>query len=555
MQTGPADNLKQLTLFDAIPSAPPSSRDAARESAFAQHFAPPTTKRDDDARHKASSERPAARNEAEERSFAQDHDTEATRAKGQATDSHSAPPESSQRGEQTDRRAESAGEHDNHEGEARDGDNAQTGTATTADNVQPDQRETEEAADEVAAAPNNAPTMIVADGPPLECADSETPTEEQEGDADSARQAASEATKSGSFAAAPSARNGAVSSRKSTADNQTSTATDALESDAPNANTAETVDNSALLTEGEAEPAATDGEAHSPVSNKAMAVNSPGKSHDPSEATELPGVAGEVAAPRQESKHETRRDGKRERRPEQLSDAHGNTSPTPAAKPAAEATPPSTLTQPATVAAEALAAVTATSSELRTSDGAAARPAATASDGVATTSRLPQQLLAKNSASGSGGPPVTQAEQVRLVQRVARAFQAAQARGGEIQLRLSPPALGSLKLEVKVQNGVMTARVEAENATARHLLLDNLPLLKERLAEQGIQIDSFDVDLMDRQPQGESDTSRGGERDAAPRMPRTNGERRANEITTTAHNTPAAENSVRPGDGQINVTI
>jgi flagellar hook-length control protein FliK len=176
--------------------------------------------------------------------------------------------------------------------------------------------------------------------------------------------------------------------------------------------------------------------------------------------------------------------------------------------------------------------------------------------GTSLTNKLPHQLAAKSGSQGASGPPVTQAEQMRLVQRVARAVQAAQARGGEIQIRLSPPSLGSLKLEVKVQNGVMTARIEAENATSRTILLENLPVLKERLADQGIQVESFDVDLMDRQPQGEPDTSHGRERQLDPRLPRGASHRRVDEA---AHNTPTksptSEAPLRPGEGKINVTI
>jgi flagellar hook-length control protein FliK len=88
-----------------------------------------------------------------------------------------------------------------------------------------------------------------------------------------------------------------------------------------------------------------------------------------------------------------------------------------------------------------------------------------------------------------------QVDQARFVQRVANAFRVADDQGGEIRLRLSPPELGSLKVEVAVRNGVMTARLEAETTTARSLLLNNLPLLRERLAGQNIKIERFDVDL------------------------------------------------------------
>ncbi len=93
-------------------------------------------------------------------------------------------------------------------------------------------------------------------------------------------------------------------------------------------------------------------------------------------------------------------------------------------------------------------------------------------------------------------------DQARFVRRVARAFRTMSDRVDSVRLRLNPPELGALRLEITVRNGVMTARMEAETVTARNLLLDNLPALRERLAEQDIKIDRFDVDLMDRSSGG-----------------------------------------------------
>jgi flagellar hook-length control protein FliK len=90
------------------------------------------------------------------------------------------------------------------------------------------------------------------------------------------------------------------------------------------------------------------------------------------------------------------------------------------------------------------------------------------------------------------GPPVDPA---RFVGRVARAFQFAQERGGTLQLRLSPPELGSLKLELTVEKGVLHANLETESAAAKRLLLENLPALRDRLAEQNVRVERFDVDV------------------------------------------------------------
>jgi flagellar hook-length control protein FliK len=115
---------------------------------------------------------------------------------------------------------------------------------------------------------------------------------------------------------------------------------------------------------------------------------------------------------------------------------------------------------------------------------------------------------------------LTEAERVRFVQRVARAFHSMSDEGGEVRLRLSPPELGSLRLEVSLRDGVLSARLEAETSSARNLLLDNLPALRERLAEQNIKVERFDVDVREEQRQssreqwtGQPDVPRQGQRE------------------------------------------
>jgi flagellar hook-length control protein FliK len=107
----------------------------------------------------------------------------------------------------------------------------------------------------------------------------------------------------------------------------------------------------------------------------------------------------------------------------------------------------------------------------------------------------PPATTAPTDVVNRGDRQLTEVERVRFVQRVSRAVQSSVDRGGEVRLRLSPPELGSLKVEIIVKQGVMNARLEAETPAARSLLLENLPMLRERLAEQNIRIDRFDVDL------------------------------------------------------------
>ncbi len=141
----------------------------------------------------------------------------------------------------------------------------------------------------------------------------------------------------------------------------------------------------------------------------------------------------------------------------------------------------------------------------------------------------------------------------RFVQRVERAFAAMSDRGGTVRLRLSPPELGSLRVEISVNKGVMKARVEAETKEAKNLLLENLPALRDRLAQQNIEIQKFDVDLREQSlggtPQQTADqagTGSGGGnyRDSRPQTPESN----------AAGATTATLNLFKH-DGQLNVIV
>ncbi|MEM6329321.1 MAG: flagellar hook-length control protein FliK, partial [Planctomycetota bacterium] len=108
-----------------------------------------------------------------------------------------------------------------------------------------------------------------------------------------------------------------------------------------------------------------------------------------------------------------------------------------------------------------------------------------------------------NQTDGAGQTPRVDAS--RFVGRVGKAIQAAQQRGGEVKLRLSPPELGALQIKLLMGEGTLTATLEAETSAARNLLLENLPALRERLAEQDIRIEKFDVDVRDERRQGGGD--------------------------------------------------
>jgi len=92
---------------------------------------------------------------------------------------------------------------------------------------------------------------------------------------------------------------------------------------------------------------------------------------------------------------------------------------------------------------------------------------------------------------------LTQAERVRLVQRVARSFARLGPMGGQINIRLHPPQLGSLNVQVRMEGRTMTAKLTTESTAARDAILESLPVLRGRLSEQGFEIASFQVEVAD----------------------------------------------------------
>jgi flagellar hook-length control protein FliK len=112
----------------------------------------------------------------------------------------------------------------------------------------------------------------------------------------------------------------------------------------------------------------------------------------------------------------------------------------------------------------------------------------------------------KHSGRTSVADEMPRVDPARFVGRVAKAFHTAQERGGTLQIRLSPPELGAMRLELTVKDGVMTAALETETTSARRVLLEHLPALRDRLAEHNIRVEQFDVEVRREGANGQSDS-------------------------------------------------
>ena len=176
----------------------------------------------------------------------------------------------------------------------------------------------------------------------------------------------------------------------------------------------------------------------------------------------------------------------------------------------------------------------------------------TALTNPAIRARLPAQAQAAATNAPTRSAPV-ETDAARLISRVVRAFSAAQDRDGEVRLRLSPPELGSLRLDVRVENGALTAHLQTETDSARLAIIDNLPALRDRLAEQGIRIERFDVDLMQRQSTGTPDQPGSGQRDTPDASPRV-GPRPA-VLSAPPQRSTAPPNTISNGSGGLNVVV
>ncbi len=143
-------------------------------------------------------------------------------------------------------------------------------------------------------------------------------------------------------------------------------------------------------------------------------------------------------------------------------------------------------------------------------------------EGVDTSQRQTsaQRAEAKPSVSDAQRADVlTQAERVRLVQRVSRSFARLGPMGGQISLKLHPPQLGALNVQVRMEGRSMAAKLTTESGAARDAILESLPVLRKRLAEQGFDISSFQVEVADNQSDvtSGSDNSRAGSDQAGDR--------------------------------------
>lgn len=147
-------------------------------------------------------------------------------------------------------------------------------------------------------------------------------------------------------------------------------------------------------------------------------------------------------------------------------------------------------------------------------------PAASSSSSVSDTSPQPASSLPTQ-------PPLDSPDDPQLqltAARVARGLETALAQGGgTVRLHLHPPELGTVRIQMHVQDGLVRASFTTTNPTVQMLLSHRLDQLRLALERHGMTVDRLDVHLQPPAPPLQTSSSDGSSSWSAPEDGRSRG--------------------------------
>ena len=131
----------------------------------------------------------------------------------------------------------------------------------------------------------------------------------------------------------------------------------------------------------------------------------------------------------------------------------------------------------------------------------------------------------------------------------------ARQKGGSLVMRLDPPSLGQLRLQMQMQGGRVTVLMTAASETARSLLHDNLGSLRQALEDRGLAVDRLAVETAGRtgesssnsrsENRGDGQDARGGQ-NASDRQDAGEGRSRGRRDDASRRHTGRGDGSGRP---------
>lgn len=203
--------------------------------------------------------------------------------------------------------------------------------------------------------------------------------------------------------------------------------------------------------------------------------------------------------------------------------------------PAATVAPVTAMTAAATNAAKSAAGGTnAISSSNSAASSTSGNNDPTNPINNASPSAEKAESKAKAGLQASGVDQTSAVARAKLVQRVSRGFQTLGPNGGHIRMRLSPVELGSVQLEVHIQENNLRGRMVTESEAASQLLREHLPQLRSQLESQGMRLESIEI-TTDPNGASEFDQTQNalGDRDHSDRDARSDQERYRNRGNTS----------------------
>jgi flagellar hook-length control protein FliK len=104
---------------------------------------------------------------------------------------------------------------------------------------------------------------------------------------------------------------------------------------------------------------------------------------------------------------------------------------------------------------------------------------------------------------------LSKGQELRTLKKVEEALkEVAKSRDGKtISLRLDPPSLGSVRVEVSIRDGVLHARLAADSAHVNNLLRDKGAELQQVLRGLGIEVNGVNVSVQDDGSQSQQDSN------------------------------------------------
>lgn len=150
-------------------------------------------------------------------------------------------------------------------------------------------------------------------------------------------------------------------------------------------------------------------------------------------------------------------------------------------------------------------------------------------------------ISGRAAASGAASRETSEAVQAQIARGMAAALRQ---KGGVMTIRLNPEHLGSMRIDLTVENGSVSALFGAESEDARRILQDGLDSLKRSIEETGLKVQKLEISGVTPQTADRAHDRPTDQRPAQdPRDHQQNGSSRHN-----AHQNPGHNSGEHPSD-------